>query len=200
MAREQQEKLKLKAIEERERRQEAEKTSKHVCKQIRIKSEINKHVPSKPNVTSWWKNEVSTKNCQTTQVSVFFASGYPIILYRSLTNMNILQDAVIQRSLLSTEISRLKAELERNKAELHKSNMSRLNELNTQAVSATVNPQKNEEMKKKLKLTRKQLEQLERATETRRVEDTRKAKFLPKRFRKMILKQIISQCVYRTTA
>ena len=58
--------------------------------------------------------------------------------------MNFPQDAVIQRSLLSTEISRLKAELERNKAELHKSNMSRLNELNTQAVSATVNPQKNE--------------------------------------------------------
>ena len=106
--------------------------------------------------------------------------------------MNFPQDAVIQRSLLSTEISRLKAELERNKAELHKSNMSRLNELNTQAVSATVNPQKNEEMKKKLKLTRKQLEQLERATETRRVEDARKAKFLPKRFRKMILRQIIS--------
>ena len=45
MAREQQEKLKLKAIEERERRQEAEKTSKHVCKQnSELRSEINKHV------------------------------------------------------------------------------------------------------------------------------------------------------------
>ena len=45
MAREQQEKLKLKAIEERERRKEAEQTSKHVCKQnSELRSEINKHV------------------------------------------------------------------------------------------------------------------------------------------------------------
>ena len=69
--------------------------------------------------------------------------------------------------------------------------MTRLNELNTQAVSATVNL-KERRNEKSRKLTRKQLEQLERATETRRVEDARKAKFLPKRFRKMIFKQIIS--------
>ena len=191
MAREQQEKLKLKAIEERERRKEAEKTSKHVCKQnSELRRKSTSMCKSKPSVTSWWKKMKSKyqKLTKQTQVSIFLASIY----HMCLTDMNFPQDAVIQRSLLSTEISRLKAELERNKAELHKSNMSRLNELNTQAVSATVNPQKNEEMKKKLKLTRKQLEQLERATETRRVEDARKAKFLPKRFRKMILKQIIS--------
>ena len=144
MAREQQEKLKLKAIEERERRKEAEKTSKHVCKQnSELRSEINKHVQEqtkRDKLVEKMKSKYQ-KLTKQTQVSVFFASGYPIILYRNLTNMNILQDAVIQRSLLSTEISRLKAELERNKAELHKSNMSRLNELNTQAVSATVNPQ-----------------------------------------------------------
>ena len=45
---------------------------------------------------------------------------------------------------------------------------------------------------KKVKVDAQAIRAAERATETRRVEDARKAKFLPKRFRKMILKQIIS--------
>ena len=172
LAREQQERLKLKAIEESNRRKEAEATTKNVCKQNKmLRAEINKHAEEQSKRDKL-VDKMKSK-------------------YQKLTKQA--QDAVIQRSLLSTEIARLKEELERNKSELHRSNMTRLNELNTQAVSAAVNPQKNDEMKKKLKLARSQLEQLERNTEKRRMEDARKAKILPKRFRKMIHKMLVRQ-------
>ena len=84
MAREQQEKLKLKAIEERERRKEAEKTSKHVCKQnSELRSEINKHVQEqtkRDKLVEKMKSKYQ-KLTKQTQVSIFLASIYLSVPY-----------------------------------------------------------------------------------------------------------------------
>ncbi len=172
VAREQTERYKLRFIEANNRMKEAEATAKHVSKQnSELRREINKHVEEQTK-----RDKVVDKMKSK---------------YQKLTKQA--QDAVIQRSLLSTEIARLKEELERNKSELHRSNMTRINELNTQAVSATINPEKNDEMKKKLKLARAKCEQYERSTEKRRMDDAKKAKYLPKRFRKCIRKRLNDQ-------
>ena len=105
------------------------------------------------------------------------------------------QDAVIQRSILSTEVKKLGAELDVVKTEMHKTNVQTMNTLNAETASATVNPQKNEEVKQKLKLVRAQLEHLEQTTTRRREQDARMAKVLPKRFKKMLIKQIVQQMV-----
>ena len=172
VAREQTERYKLRFIEANNRMKEAEATAKHVSKQnSELRREINKHVEEQTK-----RDKVVDKMKSK---------------YQKFTKQA--QDAVIQRSLLSTEIARLKEELERNKSELHRSNMTRINELNTQAVSATINPEKNDEMKKKLKLARAKCEQYERSTEKRRMDDAKKAKYLPKRFRKCIRKRLNDQ-------
>ena len=172
VAREQTERYKLRFIEANNRMKEAEATAKHVSKQnSELRREINKHVEEQTK-----RDKVVDKMKSK---------------YQKLTKQA--QDDVIQRSLLSTEIARLKEELERNKSELHRSNMTRINELNTQAVSATINPEKNDEMKKKLKLARAKCEQYERSTEKRRMDDAKKAKYLPKRFRKCIRKRLNDQ-------
>ena len=84
MAREQQEKLKLKAIEERERRKEAEKTSKHVCKQnSELRSEINKHVQEQTKREKLVEKMRSKyqKLTKQTQVCIFLTSIYLSALY-----------------------------------------------------------------------------------------------------------------------
>lgn len=103
------------------------------------------------------------------------------------------QDAVIQRSILSTEVKKITSELEIVKKELHKSNVQSLTMINKETNNATINPQKNSEMKQKLKLVENKLVQLEEKDTKRRDLDSHMANVLPKRFKKMIIKQIITQ-------
>ena len=103
------------------------------------------------------------------------------------------QDAVIQRSLLTSEATRLASELTSCRKELRESTHRQMNNLNSETSSAAVNPEKNEETKTQLKLVRMQLEQRELADGKRRAEEAMLAQVLPKRFKKLVLKQIISQ-------